>query len=123
MDDEKIYKISLSISLAGLVILFFWSSVTEPERIGIGSLGREDVGSEVEITGSVGNIKQVKEGHIFFHVKDRKEKILVVLFKDDADEMSLTKESLNEGEEVKITGEVKKYEDQLEIIPRRIERV
>ncbi|MFP4045986.1 MAG: exodeoxyribonuclease VII large subunit [Candidatus Aenigmatarchaeota archaeon] len=123
MKDKRLYKISLLISLAGLTVLLVWASLIEPDKVGIQSITREDIGQEVVVEGSIETMDWLEEGHLFFHVKDRKDRIMVVLFKDDAEGMGINRNSLEVEERVEVTGEVKDYNGQLEIIPSRIEKL
>ncbi len=120
MKDEKLYKISLAVSVVGLVALFVATHVSNPEEISIGDIDHGEAGNRVEIHGEVYRKHVSQDGHLFFHVKENGEEISAVIFKDSLDTMDLNPDLLRDGEEVTIQGDIDIYRGDLQIQPIKV---
>lgn len=120
MDDRSLYYFCLLFSVAGIISLITFSYFTSPEKVEISSIDENDIGSEVEIRGSIENIYESEGGGIFFHVKDEEGGIDVALFSEAVKDMGVDKSLLYEGKEVIIEGEVDMYKGEIQIIPDKV---
>lgn len=117
MNDKKLYKISLLASTIGLIILLVFSYLSSPETMEISQVDSNDVGSRIEVQGTVTSKYVTEDGHLFFHVKENGAKINVALFKDNLIEMDLQPKEIEEGDSVTVAGDVDMYEGELQILP------
>jgi len=107
MKDSTLLKLSLSLSLIGLLLLLVLTEFVEPEPLEITELV-DNIGKHVYIEGFVESATY-KDEVTFFTVSDSKEEILVVLF-DKLDEV------ISEGDKIGVSGEVSLYKGKMEII-------
>ena len=111
MDEKQILKISLVVSLLGIVALFIISSGIDLEAV----VSLEGIPEEetVVVKGLVGRVSDT-EKVVFVEVWNEKiEKTTAVVFKD-------APLSLVEGDYVEITGTVEDYEGKKEIIGNKV---
>lgn len=121
MKDKRLYKICLIFSLISIILLLVFSYLKKPEEVAISSIDNGDVGKEVSIRGRVKDSYLSKEGHFFFHVKGKNGgKINAVIFKKGFEEMELSPSSLQEGQEIRIRGEIGTHDRELQILPDEI---
>ncbi len=120
MKDEKIYRISLLVSLLGLVALFVFAHISSPESVDLEELGHGDIGDRVKIEGTVGSVHVSEGGHLFFHVKEGNGKIDVVLFEDDLISMDLEPDELEDGDKAVVIGDIELYRGDIQIQPVEI---
>ncbi len=121
MKDEKLYRISLLTSVIGVLVLLIFSYTTNPEVKEISEIGPGDIGSKVEVTGTVEDKYVAQDGHMFFHVKKNGDKIDVALFADNLEGMGLDPEVIEENDRITVSGDIDMYEGELQIIPTKLE--
>ncbi|GEM_PF-1974812 len=119
MKDESLYKVSLVASMVGLVLLFLFSYISDPETKEISDMGRDDIGSNVEVSGTVVDVNR-HDGHLFIDLEDRESTIDVVLFRDNIQNMELDPETIEKGDDITVTGEVDMYERELQVVPHKL---
>lgn len=119
MDDRSLLKLCLFCSVLGLVILFFGIQQIEAKIIGIENINQEEVGRLVSVQGTVES-RYYNGQHLFFTIKDGTGKIKVVIFENMFSRLGLEPSEIEKGMNLRIEGEVKKYEGELEIIPERV---
>lgn len=109
-----ILKISILVSVVGVVLLFLISAVFTEELTEISEL---KIGQMERISGMVTSVYVSRDSHVFLKVADNTGEITVVAFKnsniDEAYDLEL-------GEEVSVLGRVDEYEGELEIIAKEI---
>lgn len=112
-----ILKISILVSVVGVISLFiistiFTEEVTEVSELKIGQMER--------INGMVTSVYVSRDSHVFLKVADNTGEITVVAFKnsniDEAYDLEI-------GEEVSVLGRVDEYEGELEIIAKEISKI
>ena len=110
----NILKISIIVSIVGLVSLFFLSRLFTEELTEISEL---KIGQMERISGMVTSVYVSRDSHVFLKVADNTGEITVVAFKnsniDEAYDLEI-------GEEVSVLGRVDEYEGELEIIAKEI---
>ncbi|MFP4117047.1 MAG: exodeoxyribonuclease VII large subunit [Candidatus Aenigmatarchaeota archaeon] len=121
MKDEKLYKISLAASVIGLILLFTFSHITSPETKEVSEVDPGNVGSRVEVSGTVEEKYVTQDGHLFFHVKENNDEINVAMFNDNLQSMAIEPDYIQEGQKVTVAGDVEMYEGELQILPVELE--
>ena len=106
-------KLSVSISLIGLIILSGISQSVEFELSNINQLTINDIDNTIKLKGIITKVKEADKV-TFFDVAQHS-KMPVIIFG--------TNISINEGDEVEILGKVAKYNGNIELIADRIEKV
>ena len=118
MDDAKLAAACALLALLSAAILVFLARQAPAEKVGIGSLGTDDVGRLVEVSGAVASVSQTG-GNFFLRVCADK-CVKVAVFKSLAEEMrrsSLDLSLLRPGGSVSAAGIVREYGDEIEIVP------
>lgn len=115
MQEQMLLKISLLISLAGLVSLFWIASNPDFDATPVGSITPDDVGRAIKACGDIEDKFTSKNGHVFFQLNDGSGKIKVVVFNS-------TKITVGE-ESSCVTGRVDVYKGEIEIIANVVENV
>jgi len=116
MDNKLILKISITMSIIGIIGLYIFTSV---------SLNVVDVreisnfiGERVTVEGTVDKYYVSKDGHVFFDLHDFSGLVKVVAFRNSNIEQAY---KIEDGKEITVTGKVQEYKNDLEIIASVIE--
>jgi len=107
MQESTIFKISLSLSLIGILILLFATEINNKEVITIEKALNYSLDSKVKIQGEVNSLAETP-GIILFSIKENLSQIKVIAFKEE--EIALKK-----GDYVEVTGTIKEYQNEKEI--------
>lgn len=119
ISDSRLMKLSLAVSVIGIVVLFFIVQLTEPLVVKITEINEAMNGQNIITNGTVSSFF-TKDGNVFFTLSDNGE-IKVVMFKRDAEKIENSYE-LKNGDKIRVSGKVSIYSDELEIIAERIEK-
>jgi len=119
MNDKTLVRISLGISLIGVLGLFLFVQTIEPLNVEVSRIDDSMIGKSVEVSGNIDSFS-VKEGNVFLTIDDGTGKISVVMFERDARRNSGVY-SLKEGGNVTVSGKIALYRSELEIIADSIE--
>ena len=111
MQNTKLFKISLAISLLGIFLLLTILEYQTIPLYKIGDINKDLLERSVRIQGSITSIKET-QGLYILKVKDTST-ITIIVFKEDP--IDLKKNSLLE-----IEGKVAEYKETLEIIADKI---
>jgi|SRR3989344_5988167 len=112
MKNEKLLKISLSLSLIGIFILALILEYQEIPLFEINKITKDELDMKVKIRGELKSLKET-QGLYLLSVEDNSSKISVVVFKND--ELNLTKYST-----IEVEGKVLQYQNRFEIIADKI---
>ena len=112
MKEKQLFKVSLTFSLIGILIIFFLTYTLEVKKYDVGSLSKENLDETIKVKGIIESYGETP-GLYLINLKDDTGKIVIIVFKDE-------KLELMEGIEVEIIGDVVEYEDKLEIIAKEI---
>jgi len=108
-------RLSLLCSLTGLAALYVAAANTRPAVTAIASLNDDFIGTKVVISGRLIDLREHIDGHLFMKLKDDSGGVISVpVF---ASVRSQLKEPIELLDVVQVTGSVKKYQDELEVIP------
>ncbi len=113
MNDKQLLRFAIVIALIGLVILFILAEQIETETISIDMITDEYIDQHVVIHGEVVAVTSF-ESMTLFRVRDALTSILVVVFEPI---------ELEEGNTVTVSGTVKRYKGELEIVAEIVETV
>ncbi len=117
MDERSMTKLSLLCSLTGLAAIYAAAMQVRPTMTPIASLNDEFVGLQVEISGQVVDFYEHPDGHLFLKLKDDSGGVVSVpVFARVRSELG---ESIEFLDVVQVTGEVKLYGGEHEVIPGR----
>lgn len=119
MDDKALLKLCLFCSVLGLVILFVGVQYVEARVVPIGEIGEGNEGTLVSVEGRVYS-RYYNGEHLFFTLKDGKDKIKIVVFENTIKRLNLEPEEIRNNRKVSVEGKVEKYKGELEILPERI---
>lgn len=118
---ERLTKLSLLCSLAGIAVLYGASLSSRPSVVPIASLDSTFVGLRVVVSGQVINSYEHANGHLFLKLKDDSGGVISVPI------FSRVRAGLNEPIElldvVQVVGRVELYRNQLEVIPDKPEDI
>lgn len=108
---KNIYRASIFFAVIGLTLMYLSSLYMSIDHVQIGKIEKGWSGKNVKIGGEVTSFS-ASSGHSFFQVNDSSGEIQVVKFDSEL--------SLEEGEEVNVTGRVALYRGQLEVIAKEV---
>lgn len=118
MKDEILLKISLLISIIGIILLFVFAQGLEAEKIEIGEIGKSSIGKYIEVFAIVSSFSE-SNGNYFLKIGDKTGNITAVLFKNDADNINTAR--FKKGIQIRIIGKINEYRGNIEIITDKIE--
>jgi len=114
-------KISFTGAIAGIVFLYIFVTNLYVPNQRIADITTDFAGRTVNISGTVSGLYIHRNGHMFFNLDDGTGKIKVVLWDTVIEEMrmkGINVSDIRNGVNLQVTGDVKLYRGQLEIIPR-----
>ena len=114
MNDQQLIRLSLIGAVIGIVALYIVSQFVVSATVNIGEISENSIGSSVTVSGEIKNLYKHKDGHIFFDLVDDTGEIKTVLWEDVVKQLDL---NLENGDKLKITGEITTYKGDLELIP------
>jgi len=112
MDNEYLFNLSLIISIFGLFLLIVILENTELKETNISEINDNYIDRQVKVSGTIKNLFET-EGLYIFNVESDSKIIKAILFKDN-------KTILYNDFEIELEGKVTEYEDELEIISKKI---
>ena len=116
--DSQIAKISLMITIIGIIAIFVLTLFIQPLKISISEVSSSHVGREV-ITNATISSYSVNNGHVFMTLTDGESEIKAVVFEKDAGNAY----DLTDGDRILIKGEINNYKGGLEIIITGVEKL
>lgn len=121
MGKEKIVRLSLISSLAGLAAVYATALSTSQRITPIAKIDNSFIGTKVIISGQIVDVQSSSNKHMFLKIKDDSGgTITVPIFSSLAARLTSTMELLDY---VEIRGKVSVYQNRLEVIPSRPEDI
>jgi DNA/RNA endonuclease YhcR with UshA esterase domain len=115
MSERTIAKLSLLCSLTGLAALYFSATTTHPAITAIAKLNDDFTGTKVTISGRAIDLYNHANGHLFLTLKDDSGgTISVPVFASVRSQLTEPVELLDV---IQVTGLVKEYQNELEVVP------
>jgi len=111
MNQKTILVISLITALAGITVLYFLSGELEPDAMAIEKITGEDMGEIAKITGEIKSIRN-SNSSTFITIEQPADITIIAIGKSNL--------SLKSGDTVEILGAVDEYNDEPQIIAKRI---
>ena len=109
--EKLLFKTALFVSIAGLILLFVFSSAAEIKEIKISEISRENLEEKIKTKGTVTEFIQKKNVN-FIEIDNSS--LQVVYF----DEIELKK-----GDSIEVIGQVKLYKGKLEVVADEIKKI
>lgn len=113
MTESLLIKISLVLSIIGIIILFFISDKIKPKEYQISFLSKEQLEELVKIKGQITDIKELKDLTVLT-IKDKSGLIKVTLLKNN----QIIKPK--KGQEVEVIGKFRTFRKDFEIEAQEI---
>ena len=110
MNDIQLLRLCFVLAFLGLGALFVLSKTVEGEIVGISEISEEKIGQKVVVQGVVHNLRQL-ETMTLFSLQENGADILVVSF---------SAADIEENDVVTVTGSVKEYKGELEVVAEEI---
>ena len=112
MEEQNLIKLSLIVSLTGILIILFISESIEIKEYKIKDISEEQLDKEVKVEGAITRITETP-GLIIFNLNDKTGEITTILFKEEPINLTLN-------QKVQVQGKVIKYKNKLEIEANQI---
>lgn len=115
MDEKFMMRLGLACSLTGLAAIYAATMQVRPAMTSIGSLDNQFVGLKVTVSGEVIDSYEHEDGHLFLKLRDDSCGVVSVpIFARVRSELGEPVELLDV---VQVTGEVRLYRGELEVVP------
>ena len=119
ISDSQLMKLSFAITVIGIVSLFLIVQLIEPLFVRIGDINEAMSGQLIMTEGKISSFN-TNDGHIFLTLSDKSGEIKVVMFKNQVTDSNY---ELKNSDEIRVEGSVSIYENELEIIAEKIEKI
>lgn len=120
MDENKVLKLSLIISIIGIVVIYSMALVLEAPFVEIVDLNKNMIGEYIKVCGAVTSTHVSEKGTFFLKIKDYKE-LDAIFFKEFVEGLNAYDSEI--GEKICIEGNLETYKGELEIIGNKFEVV
>ena len=111
MNDRLTFKITLTISLLGILVLFMLPKPVSPLKQ-ISEITEQEIDNSVRIIGQVIKIKDLP-GIALLNIKDKTGEITVIIFKEE-------ELKIKQNDFLEIEGKITEYKGEIEIQAERI---
>ncbi len=118
--------LSLSVSISGLVLIYFASLNIEPQKIAIRDITADMEGRRITTAGHLTEKRIHEDGHLFLTLSDNKTKIQVPLFSDfmsSLNQVGITEDDFRLNDKISVRGILENYKGKLQIIPKNLNDV
>ena|SRR3989344_794323 len=112
MQDSKLFKTSLIISVIGTFLILLLSEYSEVELTNINDLNKNQLETRVKIKGTVVSARETP-GLYILSIRDSASTIPIIVFKEET-------LNIERGTQIEITGKLTEYKNELEIIAEEI---
>lgn len=115
MPSQTLLKISLTISILGILLLLFLSNIIEPKLTNIKNIGTLGLNKKVQLKGQITSLKSYKNQDFqIITLKDKTGKISVIINKPNR------KLSLSEEQEITVIGRITEYKNEFQVQAEKI---
>lgn len=115
MNQKKLFKISLSISLIGIILLLILSNILEPNLTKISDINNNHLNKKIKIQGKITNIKNFEEHNFqLITISDQTKEIDVLI------KYSKIPLELKPNQKLEIIGKIQPYKNTLQIQAEKI---
>lgn len=122
MDLEKNFLkiVCMLSSLLGLILIYYVAISTQPKVVSISEITLDLVGRPVTVNGTITKVRFHQDGHAFLTISDGKGQIQVPLFASFLLASGLDVSKLKVGNNILVSGTVDLYNNQMQIVPRKV---
>lgn len=124
MNEKDLVKISLIVSMAGIIIIYAFSRASTPEALTIGDLQALTLGDNVKVCGVITKTFTSEKGTFFIELSDPDDagvNVSAVYFPDNAKALGISELGVNKGSQACVSGVLDEYEGSREIIGKDLE--
>lgn len=121
LSRKTLLTASLSISLIGLIIIYFATLFVEPTKIEISDITSDLEGRKISVVGHITQKREHQDGHLFLTLSDGKSNIDVPLFSDmmtTLENFGISANDFKFGGKISVEGVLEIYKGKLQIVPR-----
>ena len=111
MHDKEIFKITLTITILGLIGLIILSGYVNPEELSVNEIDKSKIDNQVKVTGIIENYTITKTGTMIITLDDGSNVIKVVIFPSTS-----LNTTLYNGMNITVTAKVVEYYGEMELI-------
>ncbi|MBI2106805.1 OB-fold nucleic acid binding domain-containing protein [Candidatus Woesearchaeota archaeon] len=112
MNESSLFKIALTVSLTGILILLLIVEYTDIKKVNISDIENMKEEEKIRVIGKINNVKETP-GLYILDLQDDSGKISVIVFKEE-------KLNISKGYKADIEGTVKEYQNKKELIANKI---
>lgn len=126
LSRKTLLTASLSISIIGLIVIYFATLFIEPAKIEISDITPELEGRKISVVGHITQKREHQDGHLFLTLSDGKSTIDVPLFSDmmtTLENFGISAKEFKFGKKVSVGGVLEIYKGKLQIVPRSPEEI
>lgn len=118
LDNRKLLALAITVSIIGVLALYFYASAITPKEMKIADVGDDDIGSLVTVNGTIRKAKLMDDGSASYEIIDLKTNAsIVAYFNADAYGSWTSSEAWPvPGTMIQVTGTVEKYQEVYEIV-------
>ena len=119
MKESFLIKVCLIGAGLGILSLFFISFTIVPVEMSPGNVNRDHVGYRVKLSGTIEDLREHNDGHIFFKLSDGKDFVDVAFWHDSIERLQLSGVNisrLRNGEGMEIIGDVELYRGSVHVV-------
>ena len=122
MNENMVKKISLVLSISGLIFLFYVTSNMQPQNyVKLSEIDRNYIGLTVNVKGFVDDFN-FNNGHLFLTLKDETGQLKVVIWNETMNYLGDSfKNKIERGVIIVMKGKISEYGNEVEIIPDKNE--
>jgi RecJ-like exonuclease len=114
MQDKRLFKVSLMVSVIGTFLILLISEYSEVELTEIKNLNKDQLETRVKVQGTVISTKETP-GLYILKIKDYSGTIPLIIFKEDP--LPIEKNA-----QIEVTGKLTEYKKEFEIIVEKIKK-
>lgn len=119
MKESFLIRICLIGASVGLIALYFLSLMITPVDVAPSEIRQDLLGRKVVMSGTVRELRQHPNGHIFFELEDESGSSDIVIWEEKAEQLRLSGVDLDRirnGIILNITGSVELYRGSLQVV-------
>ena len=119
MKESFLIKICFVGAVLGIASLYFLSLTIVPVEMSPGDVNRDDVGHRVKLSGTIQDLREHRDGHLFFELADGQGSVDIAMWHDSIERLRLSGVNitrLSNGVSMEITGDVELYRGSVHVV-------
>lgn len=117
--ESQLIRLCVLGSVSGIVALYFASFMVATLDMDAGRISQNHVGMKVRVSGVVEDLREHRNGHIFFEIRDDTGSVDVVIWEDRVEQFGMSGidvGEIREGTGIEITGNVELYRGNVQVV-------